>query len=154
MEELYQKGLVKAIGVSNHNVHHLMNILENCEIKPMVNQVETHIELQNHFLQEYCEANSVLLEAYAPLMSWKIQDMLDNEVMQGIAKKHGKTVPQVAIRWFVERGVIVIPKSVTPSRIEANYEVWDFSLDKKDMQAIRTLNKGNKLFPEFDNVDY
>lgn len=154
LEELYKQGKVKAIGVSNYNVHHLMHLLNNTEIKPMVNQVETHITLQNHFLQDFCQKNNIQLEAYAPLMSRKIDELLSNDTMKKIAKKHNKTVPQVTIRWFIERGIVVIPKSVTPSRIQANYQVFDFSLDKEDMQAIRSLNKGQKLFPEFDNVDY
>ncbi len=154
MEELYAEGLIKAIGVSNYNVHHLMNILEHCDVVPAVNQVETHVKLQNHFLQDYCQKNGILLEAYAPLMSSKIDELLQNETMAFIAKKHNKTIPQVAIRWFIERGMIVIPKSITPSRIVANYDVFDFSLDEDDMLQIRGLNKGTKLFPEFDNVDY
>ncbi len=74
--------------------------------------------------------------------------------MQKIAKKHHKSVPQIAIRWLVEREIVVIPKSVTPKRIIANYDVFDFSLDDEDMQAIRKLNTGRKIFIEFDNVDY
>jgi methylglyoxal/glyoxal reductase len=154
LEELYKQGKVKAIGVSNYNIHHLMHLLDNAEIKPMVNQVETHITLQNHFLQDFCKSNNIQLEAYAPLMSRKINDLLENETMKKIAKKHNKTVPQVNIRWFIERGIVVIPKSITPSRIKANYQVFDFELDNEDMQDIRSLNKGQKLFPEFDNVDY
>lgn len=154
LEELYKQGKVKAIGVSNYNIHHLMHLLDNVEIKPMVNQVETHITLQNHFLQDFCKKNNIQLEAYAPLMSRKINELLENETMKKIAKKHNKTVPQVNIRWFIERGIVVIPKSITPSRIKANYQVFDFELDNEDMQDIRSLNKGQKLFPEFDNVDY
>jgi len=153
-EKLYKEGKVKAIGVSNYNIHHLQFLLDNAEIKPMVNQVETHIALQNHFLHEFCMKNSIQLEAYAPLMSWKITEMLEDETMKQIAKKHNKSIPQIAIRWLIERSIVVIPKSVTPKRIEANYQVFDFSLDDEDMSQIRKLNRGNKLFPEFDNVDY
>ena len=152
MEEMYKKGILKAIGVSNYNVHHLMFLLEKIEIKPMVNQVETHIMLQNQFLHDFCLKNNIQLESYAPLMSRKINDLLENETMNTIAKKHGKTVPQVAIRWLVEREVVVIPKSVTPSRIKQNYEVFDFELDQEDMAEIKKLNRGMKMFPEFDNV--
>jgi len=154
LEHLYKTGKAKAIGVSNYSVHHLMNILNNCEIPPMVNQVETHITLQNHFLHQYCKENNIQLEAYAPLMSYRIEELLNNETMQKIAKKHHKSVPQIAIRWLVEREIVVIPKSVTPKRIIANYDVFDFSLDDEDMQAIRKLNTGRKIFIEFDNVDY
>ncbi|MCF7926733.1 MAG: aldo/keto reductase [Candidatus Izimaplasma sp.] len=154
LEKLYKDGKIKAIGVSNHNVHHIQHLLDNVEIKPVINQVETHIQLQNHFLQDYCEKNDIRLEAYAPLMSWKIKEMLENETLQEIAEKYNKTVPQIAIRWFIERGIVVIPKSVHKNRIEENFDVFDFELTTKDMKAIRELNKGNKLFPEFDNVDY
>lgn len=152
MEEYYKKGKLKAIGVSNHNVHHIMNIINNCEIKPMVNQIETHIQLQNNFLVDYCFDNEILVEAYAPLMSWKIQDMLNDQTMIDIAKKHNKTVPQVAIKWLNQRGIIALPKSVRQDRIISNYDVTDFLLDNDDMIAISKLNKGNKMFPEFDNV--
>jgi len=154
MEKLYKDGLVKAIGVSNFNIHHLMYLLEHATVVPTVNQVETHIGLQNHFLQEFCVEKGIQLEAYAPLMSWKIGEMLENELMKSIANKHRKSVPQIAIRWLVQRNVVAIPKSVTPQRIIDNYDVFDFELDQEDMEKIKTLNKGNKLFPEFDNVTY
>ena len=154
LEKLYKLGKVKAIGVSNYNVHHLMYLLEHAHVVPMVNQVETHIGLQNHFLQEFCDKNGIQLEAYAPLMSWKIGEMLENEVMIKIAEDHGKNVPQVAIRWLVQRGVVAIPKSVNKDRIIANFNVFDFELSDNDMLEIRKLNKGAKLFPEFDNVDF
>jgi len=154
MEEIYKSGRAKAIGVSNYNIHHLMNLIDNCEITPMVNQVETHVTLQNHFLHQYCKDNNIQLEAYAPLMSYKIPELLKNEVMNEVAKKHNKTVPQIAIRWLIEREIVVIPKSVTDSRIIANLNVFDFSLDQEDMDKIRTINTGRKIFIEFDNVDY
>ncbi|HPE00137.1 MAG TPA: aldo/keto reductase, partial [Bacillota bacterium] len=150
----YKEGKVKAIGVSNYNVHHIQHLLDNVEIKPMVNQVETHVTLQNHFLHDFCKQNNIQMEAYAPLMSKNIGEMLKNETLIEIAKKHNKTVPQVAIRWLIERGIVVIPKSVTPSRIESNFDVFDFKLDDDDMQKIRKINTGRKIFVEFDNVDY
>jgi diketogulonate reductase-like aldo/keto reductase len=153
-EKLYEEGKIKAIGVSNYNVHHLMYLLEHATIPPMVNQVETHVTLQNHFLHDYCKENNIQLEAYAPLMSHRISDLLENKTMEKVAKKHHKTIPQIAIRWLIERNIVVIPKSITPSRIQQNFDVFDFSLDEEDMKEIRTVNKGNKIFTEFDNVDY
>jgi diketogulonate reductase-like aldo/keto reductase len=94
------------------------------------------------------------MEAYAPLMSWKINEMLENETMQKIAKKHDKTIPQIAIRWLMERKIVVIPKSVHEKRIIENFNVFDFKLDEEDMKAILGLNTGKKLFTEFDNVSY
>jgi len=151
-ETLYKMGKVKAIGVSNYNVHHLQHLLDNAEIKPMVNQVETHIELQNQFLQDFCLKNGIQLEAYAPLMSHNIKDLLENETMQKIAKKYNKTVPQIAIKWLTERDIVVIPKSVNPKRIKENFDIFDFSLTEEDMNEISKLNRGRKMFPEFDNV--
>jgi diketogulonate reductase-like aldo/keto reductase len=120
----------------------------------MVNQVEMHIGLQNHFLQQYCVDNNIQMEAYAPLMSWKIQDLLSNEEMTEIAKKHNRTVPQIAIRWLMQRNIVVLPKSINKDRIESNFNVFDFSLDESDMTSIRKQNNGTKLFPEFDNIDF
>ena len=154
LETLYKEGKVKAIGVSNFNVHHIQYVLDNCEITPMINQVETHIGLQNHFLHQYCKDNKIQLEAYAPLMSWKIKDLLANEEMQKIAKKYNKSVPQVAIRWLLQRGIVALPKSINQGRIHQNFNVFDFELDDSDMAVIRKQNNGTKLFPEFDNVDF
>jgi diketogulonate reductase-like aldo/keto reductase len=153
-ETLYEQGKVKAIGVSNFNVHHLMYLLEHAKIPPMVNQVETHVSLQNHFLHDYCKEHNIQLEAYAPLMSHHIEDLLKNETMAKVAKKHNKTIPQIAIRWLIERDIVVIPKSITPSRIAQNFDVFDVQLDEQDMKDIRSVNTGKKIFTEFDNVDY
>ncbi len=152
IEEAYEAGKLKAIGVSNYNIHHLMNLINNTKIPPMINQVETHVELQNNFLQDYCSENGIILEAYAPLMSWKVSELLKNEVLIKISEKHGKTVPQIAIRWLSQRGIVPLPKSVNKSRIIANLNVFDFKLSDEEMKEIKSLNKGNKMFPEFDNV--
>ena len=154
MEELYNEGKIKALGVSNFNVHHIMKILEHCTVPPTVNQVETHIALQNVFLQEYCESVGVKLEAYAPLMSQHINDLLTNETMIEIAKKYNKSVPQIAIKWLVTRGVIVIPKSINKNRIVENFDIFDFELNEEDMANIKKLNQARKFFPEFDNVPF
>jgi diketogulonate reductase-like aldo/keto reductase len=154
LEKLYEDGLIKAIGVSNYNVHHIMHLLEHATVVPTVNQVETHVALQNHFLQEFCEQNGIVLEAYAPFMSTKIAEMLQNEVLNKLAKKHNKTVPQIVLRWFVQRGVVAIPKSITPSRIMSNFDVFDFILEETDMEEILKLNKGTKFFPEMDNISF
>jgi diketogulonate reductase-like aldo/keto reductase len=153
-EKLYEEGKIKAIGVSNYNVHHLMYLLEHASIPPMVNQVETHVTLQNHFLHDYCKEHDIQLEAYAPLMSKNINELLENKTLEKVAKKHHKSIPQIAIRWLIERDIVVIPKSINPNRIKQNFDVFDFSLDEEDMKEIRTVNTGKKIFTEFDNVDY
>jgi diketogulonate reductase-like aldo/keto reductase len=135
-------------------VHHIQYLLDNAEITPMVNQVETHVELPNKYLQAYCESKGIYLQAYAPLMSSDIQTLLSKEVLQKIAEKHHKSVPQVAIRWLVQRGIIVLPKSINPQRIEQNFDVFDFELSEEEMQLIFTLETGRKRFPEMDNVPF
>ncbi|BDD12179.1 glyoxal reductase (plasmid) [Fulvitalea axinellae] len=153
MEDLYEQGKIKAIGVSNFEPHHLSALMETAKVKPVVNQVECHVKVQCHFLQDICAKHDIYLQAYAPMMSWKVKELVADETLLGIAKKYGKTPSQVALRWLFERDIIVLPKSVTPSRIEENINILDFSLDAEDMAAIRLLNDGVKLFPHPDNID-
>lgn len=154
MEELYGQGLTKAIGISNHNVHHIQYLLDHATVKPMVNQVETHVELQNDFLVSFCQEHNIVVEAYAPFMSWRVGELLAKEDLQTLAAKHNKTVPQVVLRWLLQRGIVPLPKSTNPKRIQANFDVFDFELDQTDMAAIAALNRGNKMFPEFDNITF
>lgn len=155
LEELHSEGKVRALGVSNFNIHHIDNILKYAKkVKPVVNQVECHVELQNHVLQEYCANKGIILEAYAPLMSSKVQDLLAKEELKTIANKYNKTIPQVAIRWLVQRGIVALPKSITPERIIENFDVFDFELTNEDMSVIRKLNTAHRIFPEPDNIDF
>ena len=152
MEELYAEGKAKAIGVSNHNVHHLMHLLEHATIKPMVNQIETHVELQNDFLVAFCQTNNIVVEAYAPFMSWRVAELNDKQALLDIASSHGVSVTQVVLRWLYQRGIVALPKSTKKQRIVANFDIMQFALSTSEMTAIAALNKGNKMFPEFDNV--
>jgi diketogulonate reductase-like aldo/keto reductase len=154
MEELVEAGKIKSIGVSNHNVHHIQHLLEHARIRPVVNQIETHVELQNEFLIEFCREQGIRVEAYAPLMSWRVKELFDKDILKELATRHGKTIPQIVLRWLHQRGVVVLPKSVNPNRIEENMDWFDVVLSDEDMAAIATLNKGNKMFTEFDNVPY
>lgn len=154
LEKLYKENKIKAIGVSNFNVHHMDYLMKYAEISPMINQVETHIELPNHYLQAYCESKGIVLEAYAPLMSSDIQTLLSKEVLKKIASKYNKSIPQIAIRWLIQRGIVVLPKSINPKRIEENFDVFDFSLSEEEIIEINTLETGRKRFPEMDNVPF
>ncbi len=154
LEELYMDGFTRAIGVSNFNFHHLEHLFDTAEIIPQVNQIENHIFLQNHKLHEFCRKHGIYLEAYAPLCSHEIKNVLENETLQKIAEKHGKSVAQIALRFQLERGIIILPKSVTPKRIEENLNITDFKLDDEDMQAIYKLNRGRKYFPDADNIGF
>lgn len=154
LEDAVKAGTVRSIGVSNFNIHHLDALLQDAEIAPAVNQMECHVALQNTRLKDYLDSRGMVLEAYAPLKSWKVGDVLENETLRAIAKAHGTTPTQVVIRWLVQRGVVALPKSVTPERITANLDVFGFELSEPEMQKIRALNRGERLFPEPDNVDF
>lgn len=154
MEEAVGAGKVRSIGVSNFHIHHINALLESAKIVPAVNQVECHIGLQNTRLKEYLDAKGMILEAYAPFKSDKVQEVLDNKTLNKIGSAHGKTPTQVTVRWLMQRGIVALPKSVTPSRIEENFQVFDFELSDEQMHEIRKLNGAQKLFPEPDNVDF
>ena len=154
MEDLNLSGKIKSIGVSNFNIHHLDVLLKTANIKPVVNQVECHIKYQNNRLAPYCMAKGLYMEAYAPLMSWKIGELLEDETLTKVAKKYNKSNTQIALKWLIQRSIIPLPKSVSPVRIKENIDIFDFQLDDDDMAALRLLNNGKRLFPEPDNVDF
>jgi diketogulonate reductase-like aldo/keto reductase len=154
MEDAVDAGKIRTIGVSNFNIHHIDAILKSARIKPAINQMECHISLQNTRMQEYLEGKGMVLEAYAPMKSWKISEVLENKTLGKIGGAHGKTPTQVSLRWLIQRGVVALPKSVTPARIEENFQLFDFELTDDEMHAIRKLNKAERLFPEPDNVDF
>ena len=137
MEELHQLGLVKSIGVSNYTVQHLKELMAESDIKPVVNQVELHVFLQQPELVEYCQENNIVLEAYSPLAHG---NKLDNELLVSLASKCSKSSAQIMLRWCIQQGFVILPKSVTPERIEENFEIFDFELDKKEMAHLRTLD--------------
>ena len=137
MEELYQAGKIKAIGVSNFLPHHFEELKKTATIFPMVNQIFLAPgELQKEVVS-YCKEHNVLLEAYSPLGTGKIFDVPE---MQELSDKYGKTIAQIAIRWSLQHGFLPLPKSVTPSRIEENLAVFDFELSDEDMQRIDQLD--------------
>lgn len=154
MEDAVDAGKVRSLGVSNFNIHHVGALLEDARIAPTVNQVECHISLQNTRLQEYLDGKGIVLEAYAPFKSDKVKDVLDNKTLNTIGSAHGKTPTQVTVRWLLQRNIVALPKSVTPSRIEENFQVFDFELTDEEMHQIRKLNRAEKTFPEPDNVDF
>lgn len=135
-EKLYADGSIRAIGVSNFLVHHLEALALTANIAPMVNQIEFHPGQMQSEVLGYCRANNILIEAWSPLGTGK---MLSNPELQAIAAKYGKSVAQLCIRWCLQNGTLPLPKSVTPSRIEENAEVFDFSIDQGDMDRINAM---------------
>jgi len=151
LETLYKEGRVKAIGVSNFQIHHLEDVMKDAEIKPMVNQVELHPYLSQQELLSFCKEQGIQLEAWSPLMQGQL---LDQPVLKQIAAKHGKSVAQVIIRWDLQRGIITIPKSTKEHRIIENVDVFDFQLTEEDMKLINALNQDQRVGPDPDNFDF
>lgn len=145
LEELYKEGKVRAIGVSNFYPDRLVDIASFAEIKPMVNQVETHPYNQQTLTKEYMDKYQVQIEAWAPFGEGR-GSLFENPVLSAIGKKYGKTTAQVMLRWHLQRGVVVIPKSTHKERMEENFHVFDFALNEEDMQAVAALDKRESSF--------
>lgn len=141
-ERLYKEERVRAIGVSNFHIHHLESLLAECEIKPMVNQIEFHPRLLQTSLLEYCKKQQIQYEAYSPLMQGKIFSI---PLLVEMAEKYGRTVAQIVLRWNIQMGVVTIPKSTHPERILENKRIFDFEISEEDMQAICLLDKGQRV---------
>ena len=150
LEKLYKEGRVRAIGVSNFQPHHLDDLMADAEIKPMVNQVELHPLLTQKPLLAYCKEHGIQVEAWRPIMQGK----LNVPVLLDLAAKYGKTPAQIVLRWDLQNGVVVIPKSVTPERIRENADVFDFELTAEDMLAIDSLNENRRMGPDPDNFNF
>ncbi|MDF2000985.1 aldo/keto reductase [Peribacillus frigoritolerans] len=142
LEKLYKDGKVKSIGVSNFHVHHLENLLANSEVKPVVNQIELHPLLTQVEIRDYCAKHEIKVESWSPLGRG---NLLEEPTINHIAKKHGKSSAQVLIRWHLQHDLVVIPKSITPSRIKENAQVFDFSLSLNEMNQIDALNKNERF---------
>jgi 2,5-diketo-D-gluconate reductase A len=148
MEKLYLDGRVRAIGVSNFHPAHLRRLLDTSEVVPVINQVELHPYLQQDEVRRVNEELGILTEAWSPIA--RGGELLGDKVITGLADKHGRTPAQVVIRWHIQLGNVVIPKSVTPSRINENIDVFDFSLDEADMAEIAALDRGMRTGPDPD----
>ena len=145
LEKAYKAGKVRAIGVSNFFPDHLVDLAANMEIAPMVNQVETHV------FDQQCEARKYMDEIGTHIMSWAPlaegqNNLFSDPVLTKIGEKYGKTAAQVALRWLLQSDVIIIPKTVHKSRMEENLNLFDFTLDADDMEAIALLDTGHSLF--------
>lgn len=147
LEKLYRDGRVRAIGVSNFKPHHLQTLMEHSEEKPVINQVELHPYFQQKELREFCKQHDIVVEAWSPLGRGQV---LDDPVLAEIGKKYGKTPAQVTLRWHLQNDIVIIPKSVTPSRIKENADIFDFELTAEDMEQIDQLDKNTRLFKDPD----
>lgn len=151
LEYLYESGKVKAIGVSNFQIHHLEDLLKDAKVVPVINQVELHPCLIQEELREYCKKHNIQVEAWSPLMTGQL---LDNEVLVDIAKNYEKTTAQVILRWDLQHGIVTIPKSTNEKRILENANIFDFELSEEEMQRINALNQNLRIGPDPDNFDF
>lgn len=150
MEELYRAGRVRAIGVSNFHPDRVMDLIVHHEVVPAVNQIETHPFCQQVETQKFLQENNVQIESWGPFAEGK-HDIFNNEVLRSVASKYQKTVAQTILRWLTQRGVVAIPKSVRPERIEENFDIFNFDLSPDDMAVIATLDTKTSSF--FDHRD-
>ena len=151
MEEIYASGRVKAIGVSNFQPHHLRDLFAASEVRPAVNQIEVHPYLSQDEVRAFGAEHGIVTEAWAPIAKGNVAD---DDVIQGIAAQVGRTPAQVTLRWHVQRGDVVFPKSVTRSRVEENFDIFDFELDEEAMSAISALNRDERTGPNPDEFNY
>ncbi len=145
LEELYKEGKLRAIGISNHYADRMVEFANLTDIKPMVNQMETHLLNQQKTLKEWADKYDIRLEAWAPFGEGR-NGLFENEVLKAIGQKYGKSTAQVMLRWHIQRGVIVIPKSVHKERMIENFNVFDFTLDANDMNQIAQMDTATSAF--------
>lgn len=141
MEKLYQEGRVRAIGVSNFHVHHLQELLKDAEVTPAVNQIEFHPHLTQDDVLNFCKENQIQMQAWSPLKKGRIFE--DPQLVE-IANKYNKTVPQVILRWDIQKGVATIPKTINKNRMVENAAIFDFELTSEEVEQITNMNKNER----------
>jgi 2,5-diketo-D-gluconate reductase A len=151
MEEIYGSGRSRAIGVSNFQPHHLRRLLDETQTVPAVNQIEVHPYLTQDDVRGFGEEHGIATEAWSPIAQGRV---LDDPVIVEVARRHGRTPAQVTLRWHVQRGDIVFPKSVTRERVEENFDIFGFELGADDMAAITALNRDERTGPNPDEFNY
>jgi 2,5-diketo-D-gluconate reductase A len=151
LEEFYREGRARSIGVSNFQPHHLRRLHTECEITPAANQIEVNPYLTQQQVREFCAEHQIAIEAWSPLARGR--DLLRDPIVVSIADAAGKTPAQVVLRWHIQRGDIIFPKSVTPARIRENIDIFDFELSGQDHEAITSLNRNQRTGPDPDKFD-
>lgn len=141
MEKLYQEGRVRAIGVSNFHVHHLQELLKDAEVTPAVNQIEFHPHLTQDDVLNFCKENQIQMQAWSPLKKGRIFE--DPQLVE-IANKYNKSVPQVILRWDIQKGVATIPKTINKNRMVENADIFDFELTSEEVEQITNMNKNER----------
>ena len=153
LEDLQMEGKIRTIGVSNFQIHHLEELEKTQRIAPAVNQIESHPYFNNQTVIDYCLKKNIQVEAWSPLGGTG-GNVLQDPKLAEIGAKYGKSAAQTVIRWDLQRGIIVLPKSTHQDRIVQNLDVFDFELSDEDMQAIADLNRNRRVGPDPDHVDF
>lgn len=151
LEYLYAQKKIKAIGVSNFLKHHLEDILQDCKVVPMVNQMEFHPHLVQQDLIDFCAAKGIQYESWSPFMQGKVFEL---DICADLAKKYNKSVAQIILRYNLQKGIVAIPKSVHAKRIAANAEIFDFELSSEDIFFLDGLETGERIGPDPDNFNF
>jgi 2,5-diketo-D-gluconate reductase A len=151
MERIYAEGKARSIGVSNFQAHHLRKLHSETDVPPAVNQIEVHPYLTQDELRAFDAEHGIATEAWSPIAQGGV---LNDPTITGIADAHGKSAAQVVLRWHVQLGNIVFPKSVTPERMQENFEIFDFELSEADLGMISALNRDERIGPDPDVFDY
>lgn len=151
LEELYDEGKIKAIGISNFSAERMADIASFNQIVPAVNQVETHLFWQQYFLHEWMEKLGVQHEAWGPLAQHRLKDIMKNPLVKEIANKYGKTPAQIALRQHIQRGIVIIPKSVHKDRMKQNIDIFDFELTADEMEQLKSLDEDKSLWAAYDD---
>lgn len=150
LERLYDEKKVKAIGVCNFSIEQLEDLMQHSHIRPALNQVEIHPHLSQNELLAYAKEKHIQLEAWRPIM---MGEVLQIPELVAIGKSHSKSAVQVTLRWLIQRGIAVIPKSVTPKRIAENFKVYDFELSAEEMKIIASLNQNRRLGEDLSHIE-
>ena len=151
IERLYEEKLIRVPGVSNHHQHHLEEVFANCNVKPMVNQIECHPSLSQDALRAFCAEHNIAVTAWAPLGTGIV---FTHPIVKQLAEKYSKTPAQIVLRWHLEIDNIVIPKSITPERIVENLAIFDFALQADEIAAISALNTFHRTGSDPDNFNF
>lgn len=151
LEDLYAEGKIRAIGVSNFSAERMADIATFNKVVPAVNQVETHLFWQQHELHKWMKKYNVQHEAWGPLAQHRIKEIIENPVVKEIAEKYGKTPTQVALRYTVQRGIVVIPKTTSKARMKENLNLFDFSLTEEEVEKLKVLDEDKSLWCAYDD---
>ncbi|MBQ4913462.1 aldo/keto reductase [Maribacter sp. MMG018] len=151
LEYLYEHKKVRAIGVSNFLQHHLEDLMTDCKIVPMVNQMEFHPYVVQQELIDFCDKNTIQYEAWSPFMQGKVFNL---DICKKLAAKYNKSIAQIILRWDLQKGVVTIPKSVHRNRIESNADIFDFELSQEDVAYLDSLDRGERIGPHPDHFDF